>query len=349
MPLTPNGKLDRRALPELDVDSFVSQGYEAPQGEIESTLAAIWAELLKVGRVGRNDNFFMLGGHSLLAVKMTNRVHSMLGMGASLHALFEAPTIAGFASRIVQDGVDREGTFDVLLPLKPHGSRPPLFCVHPVFGFGWSYITLSKHLHPDQPLYALQARGIDGDAQLAISIEEMTLDYIAQIRRIQPQGPYHLLGWSFGGAIAQSMAVQLESLGEDVALLALMDSRAEYSTISVDIETTIGQDGNTYAEHLSRSGNKNTLEEGKALWGRARHVIKNNLELLIQYSPPVYAGDLVFFSATKSELVIDPSMWKPFTLGTIEVHEVDCEHFEMDKPEPMAEIGLVLAMRLEEL
>ncbi|KAF9341623.1 hypothetical protein BGX26_008641, partial [Mortierella sp. AD094] len=193
LPLTPNGKIDRRALPEPDINSFVSQEYEAPQSQIECTLAAIWSDILNVDRVGRHDNFFMLGGHSLLAVKMINHIRARLGISAPLHALFESPTLAEFASHILQDGFTHGSVHDVLLPLKPQGNRPPLFCVHPLFGFGWSYITLSEYLHSDQPMYALQARGMDRNAPLAVSIEEMALDYIDQIRSVQPQGPYHLL------------------------------------------------------------------------------------------------------------------------------------------------------------
>ncbi|KAF9349885.1 hypothetical protein BGX26_011890 [Mortierella sp. AD094] len=272
-----------------------------------------------------------------------------MGMSVQLNALFEAPTVADLAPRILQQGATHEGAFDVLLKLKPQGSRPPLFCIHPVFGLGWSYINLSKHLHSDQPLYALQSRGIDGNGQFAASFEEMVLDYIDQIRHIQPQGPYHLLGWSFGGSVAQSMAVQLKRLGEDVALLALMDTTAEYSIISGDADITFDQDGDAYAEHLARSGNKNTLEEGRELWEKTRHVIKNNVKLSNEFSPSVYTGDMIFFSAIQSALVPDPSSWEPFTLGTIEVHEIECEHLEMDRPGPMAEIGRVLATMFEKL
>ncbi|KAF9343421.1 hypothetical protein BGX26_005771, partial [Mortierella sp. AD094] len=345
-PLTSNGKLDRRALPEPDIDAFVSQEYEAPQSEIESTLATIWAELLKVDRVGRHDNFFMLGGHSLLAVKMASQIRSRLGLNMRLHLLFEAPTLSALASHIVQSGVIHEVAYDVLLPLKPHGSRPPLFCIHPVFGFGWSYVTLTQHLHPDQPLYALQSRGIDGNGELAESFDGIVQDYIHQIQRVQPRGPYHLLGWSFGGSVAHSMAIQLEERGEEVSLLALMDTATDYSRIPDYVDNDHGDE--EYAEHLARSSDKNTLEEGKALWMRARHVVRNNIKLSKQFSPSVFVGNMIFFQATVSNSILEPSIWAPFIQGTIKAHQVDCAHLEMDKPEPMALIGRVLAMNLEE-
>ncbi|KAF9109613.1 hypothetical protein BGX27_007414, partial [Mortierella sp. AM989] len=349
LPLSPSGKLDRRALPEPDMDSFASKGYVSPRGETESSMAEIWVDLLKVDRVGRHDNFFMLGGHSLLAIKMRSLISSRLGMNMQLHVLFEAPTIAELVPRILLQDVEHENAFDILLPLRSQGSMPPLFCIHPIFGLGWSYFMLSKHLHPDQPLYALQARGFDGKDQLAATFEEMVLDYLGQIRRIQPVGPYYLLGWSFGGSIAHCMAARLEELGEKVALLALMDTVAEYSMLSNDFDIDIDQNGDVYAEHLARCSNKNTLEEGTVVWEKARHIIRNNINLSKEISPSIYTGDLIFFRATDSASVIDPSIWLPFTCGTIVVHDIECKHLDMDKPEPMEEIGRILAKKLGEL
>ncbi|KAF9348047.1 hypothetical protein BGX26_000500 [Mortierella sp. AD094] len=346
LPLTPNGKLDRRALPEPDIDAFVSQGYEAPQGEIECTLAMIWSELLKVDRVGRHDNFFMLGGHSLLAVKLAGYVGSRLGLHLKLQTLFEAPTIAELTQHILQDRVDKqEGAFDVLLALKSQGNRPPLFCIHPIFGLGWSFARLSRHLHSEQPLYALQSRGINGNGKLASSIMEMVWDYIDQILQVQPRGPYNLLGWSFGGSIAHSIAVQLENLGEKVTLLALMDSTPDYSMISDDTE--VDQE-DFYSKHLARFNDNSTTEEGREMLERVQDVYRNNIELTKQFSPSVYTGDMTFFSATGSSLVIDPLIWSQFTLGKIKVHQVECGHLEMDKPGSMSKIGAVLATELEE-
>ncbi|KAG0006016.1 hypothetical protein BGZ79_010664 [Entomortierella chlamydospora] len=344
LPLTSTGKLDRKAFPEPGGDAFVSQGYEAPQGDIELSLALIWSELLKIDRVGRYDNFFTLGGHSLIAVKLTGKIKSQFGIDLRLQTLFRAPTIAQLSPYICQKSNDsQEGAFNVLLPLKPQGNRLPLFCIHPVFGLSWSFIGLSKHLHSEQPIYALQSRGINGNEQVAGSIEEMVWDYIDQILQIQPQGPYHLLGWSFGGSIAHSMAVQLNNLGEEVALLALMDSTSDYSKLS-EVEL----DGDLYAEHLARSSDKSTAEEGMALWERAQNSIRNNMKLARQFSPSVYGGNMLFFSATSSTPVLDPSCWESFTLGGIELCEIGCEHLEMDKAEPMAKIGRVLAVKLEE-
>ncbi|KAF8985114.1 hypothetical protein BGZ46_005899, partial [Entomortierella lignicola] len=318
-PLTPNGKLDRRALPEPDSNAYVSQEYEAPRDGIESTLATIWTDLLKVDRVGRNDNFFMLGGHSLLAMRLINEIHSRLGFNLRLHTLFEAPTISDLVSHIV-GGWGQRTSFDVLLPLKPNGDRLPLFCIHPASGLSWAYIGLSKHLHSGQPIYGLQSRGLNGKEKFATSVEGMASDYIEQIRQIQPHGPYHLLGWSFGGNVAHTMAVQLESLGEEVALLGIMDSAVTYKNFLAnqpEIDFDIVAEEAFLDKYQSLSA-----EDAKALWRTIQPV------------------------ATQSN--VDPAEWSPFSLGKVEVYEVDCNHGDMDQAEPLAVIGRSLVKKLEE-
>ncbi|KAF9178366.1 hypothetical protein BGZ49_005389, partial [Haplosporangium sp. Z 27] len=322
-------------LPEPDSDAFISQEYEAPRDGIESTLAAIWVDLLKIERVGRNDNFFMLGGHSLLAIRVIKEVHLRLNFNLRLHVLFEMPTIANLAHHILNVDEKQGSSFDVLLPLKPHGNRLPLFCIHPATGLSWLYMGLSKHLHSDQPIYGLQARGVNGNGELAVSIEEMASDYVEQMRQIQPHGPYHLLGWSFGGNVAHTIAAQLDKLGEEVGLLGIMDSEAvipnnlDFMRNRPDVD--LGYIYRTLSE-----------EDAETLRQTTRYVINNNITLLEKYSASVFSGDMVYFSATQS-LGPDPARWVPFTLGKIEVHKVDCKHNDMDEAENLAVVGRLLA------
>ncbi|KAF9341443.1 hypothetical protein BGX26_008685, partial [Mortierella sp. AD094] len=166
-PLTNNGKVDRRALPEPDSASFATRDYEVPQGDLEVALASIWAGLLKIEQVGRHDNFFMLGGHSLLAVRMMICVRNRLGIELKLQTLFAAPTIAELAQKLIQGTDSQEDEYGVLFPLKTQGSRPPLFCIHPGLGMSWSYRGLAKYLNLEQPLYGLQARGLNGKTPMA--------------------------------------------------------------------------------------------------------------------------------------------------------------------------------------
>ncbi|KAG0211800.1 hypothetical protein BGX28_007390 [Mortierella sp. GBA30] len=352
-PVNSNGKVDRRALPAPDSSSFVTQDYEPPQGEQETSLAAIWSELLKIEKIGRHDNFFMLGGHSLLAVKMISSVRSRLGHDLKLQLLFTAPTIAELSQMLLKESSSsiQDDEYPVMIPLKPQGSRLPLFCIHSGLGLSWVYMGLAKYLHPEQPLYGLQARGLDGKGQLAGSVEEMARDYIDHIRQIQPHGPYNLLGWSFGGTVAHSMAVELERQGEKVPLLVIMDSVADYSIIGDSEASELDAAANT--EHIARIGGngKDALDAGSMVWERTKDVHRNHFSLAREYSPGVFMGGVVYFRATvktdEKTPMPDPASWAPLALGGIEVHDVECTHLEMDKPGSMTVIGQAVAAKLE--
>ncbi len=348
-PLTPNGKLDRRALPAPSAEAFAHQAYEAPQGELETTLAKIWSELLVVERISRHDNFFALGGHSLLAVQMIRRSRIALGISIPMPVLFEAPTLAALTQRVsVQKNVQDE-SFAVLLPIQPHGARPALFCVHPVTGLSWHYRGLVSHLEVDQPVYGLQARGLDGGSLPAVTIEAMAIDYIQQIRRIQPRGPYYLLGWSFGGKVAHSMATQLEQQGERVALLAVLDATPDY--VQRDNKSKITEDDfyHLFVRHAAGS----LSEAGQYLWEKTRAVLQNNVQLVQRFSPRVYSGDMLFFRATMARDAwtqpISPEVWQPYVMGNIEVHDINCQHYDMELPAPTAQIGRILRQKLNAL
>ncbi|MFD0480364.1 amino acid adenylation domain-containing protein [Nonomuraea thailandensis] len=222
LPLTSNGKLDRRALPAPDHDGLAEgRAARTPREEI---LCGLFAEVLGVRRVGIDDGFFDLGGHSLLATRLISRIRSTLGLEVSVRELFAAPTVAGISDLLDNGDTSATHPVDIVLPLRARGGKPPLFCVHPVTGLAWCYTGLLQHLGPDRPLYGLQTRGLAGDTTVHSTLGELVDDYLAQLRRIQPTGPFHLLGWSLGGGIAHAMACRLQEQGEEVALLAMMDS-----------------------------------------------------------------------------------------------------------------------------
>ncbi|MCG1043369.1 amino acid adenylation domain-containing protein [Mycetohabitans sp. B8] len=350
-PLTPNGKLDRRALPAPDEDALAHQAYEAPQGELETTLAAIWVELLGVECVGRHDSFFALGGHSLLAVQMISRSRTALGLSISMRTLFEAPTLAALAQRVSAQGSEQDDSFAVLLPIQPHGTRPALFCVHPVSGLSWHYRSLSSHLEADQPVYGLQARGLDGVSSPAPTIEAMAADYIDQIRRIQPNGPYYLLGWSLGGNVVHSMATQLEQQGERVALLAVLDATPDHA--QRHDESEVIEEADFYILLFARHDAASSSKAGHYLWEKTRAVIQNNQRIVTSFSPRIYGGDMLFFRATMlqdtSDKLIPPQAWQPYVRGYVEVHDIACKHYDMELPTPIAQIGHILRQKLNAL
>ncbi len=221
LPLTPNGKLDHRALPEPDLSP--AHARRAPRTPQEEILCGLFAEVLGVERIGIDDNFFELGGHSLLAIRLISRIRLSMDADISIRSLFEAPTVEALTKRLTR-GRPALSDFEVLLPIRPAGSKLPLFCIHDAGGFSWPYSKLIRHIPPEHPIYGLQARNLTQRARRPRSIDEMAEDYLSFIRRIQPHGPYNLLGWSFGGLVAHAIATQLQSMGEEVALLALLDS-----------------------------------------------------------------------------------------------------------------------------
>ena len=220
-PLTANGKVDRKALPTPAQE--LHESYREPRTPDENLLCQMFGEVLGVRRVGIEDNFFALGGHSLLATRLVSQIRAAFGVELRIRTLFEAPTVAQLAPRLNAQS-SPESAFEQLLPLRSQGDLPPLFCAHPAGGLSWNYAGLMRELEAQRPIYGLQAPGVAHDVPYAATIEEMAEDYVNVIRQIQPQGPYHLLGWSFGGVVAYAMACRLQQMGERVALLGIMDS-----------------------------------------------------------------------------------------------------------------------------
>jgi amino acid adenylation domain-containing protein len=222
MPKTPNGKVDKRALPAPKAADFATtQEYVAPTNELEAQLAKIWETVLDKKPVGTRDNFFELGGHSLLAARLMHRIEQQLGQRLPLAVLLQAPTIAQLA-QMMSEGND--SSWSSLVALQAEGARAPFFCVHGVGGNVVGFRDLVRHLGTDQPFYALQPQGLDGKRKCLTSIPEMAERYIQEIKKVQPEGPYRIGGYSFGGLVAYEMAQQLNARGEQVALLALFDS-----------------------------------------------------------------------------------------------------------------------------
>ncbi|MCA6111822.1 amino acid adenylation domain-containing protein, partial [Bradyrhizobium cenepequi] len=217
LPLTVNGKLDRKGLPALEDNAYARRAYEAPQGEIETALAQLWAELLGLERVGRHDHFFQLGGHSLLVVRLLSRALD-LGLTFSAADLFQAPVLKELASKI---HLERQPSSPEVISVLATGSQPPLFFVPTGFG-DCSYVPgLVKEMDVDCPVYALPWPPFN-DVCLP-TLEAMAAEVILQIREIQPQGPYRFAGYSSGAILAYAIAERFLSLDEAVSFIAFSD------------------------------------------------------------------------------------------------------------------------------
>lgn len=223
LPLSPNGKVDRKALPTpTQLECTQDTEYAAPQDAVESQLVKIWESVLSIRTVGVKENFFELGGHSLLVAKLLRRIEQAFGNKLSMAAIFEAPTIAEQASML------RKGSallrHSAIVPVQPAGSKPPFFC----FGFnaGPVFLPLAKILGVDQPLLGVDPTLLkDSEPSAPFSMESIAASLVKQIRDLQPEGPYYLGGFCTGGLIAYETSCQLMALGQRVALLALFEPK----------------------------------------------------------------------------------------------------------------------------
>ncbi|MGP4028440.1 amino acid adenylation domain-containing protein [Actinomadura sp. 3N407] len=360
-PVGPNGKLDRRALPAPDYGEAAAG--RDPRTPEEERLCAIVADVLGLDRVGADVSFFDLGGDSIAALRLVTRARradiELTPRDVFTHQTVEALTRAG-------EPEDRLG-FEMLLPIRTSGTRPPVFFVHPAGGLSWSYLQFQRHLAPDQPIYGLQAAGFTRP-ELPGSVEQTAEDYLEQIRTVQPSGPYHLAGWSLGGLIAYEMAVRLQAAGERVGLLTLIDAyhtqdlESERREILPELLESIGIDAKMVAEDgnpdmaqimavlAERDDALATLREDDLV--NVYRNYENGLRQAEEYRPGRFRGDVLFFTALQGRTGDSPtarSNWGPLVEGEIEDYPLDVDHHLLMEPGPAAEMGAVLAAKLDKL
>ncbi|MDT0390990.1 type I polyketide synthase [Streptomyces dubilierae] len=351
-----------------------------PRTDREREVTRLWEETLGVGGIGVHDNFFDLGGDSMRAVLLAGRLRQAGVLDVPAATLLAAPTVAGVLTAAGEpDGDTREQTptaLGPLLPLRAEGTATPLFCVHPGAGVAWRYTGLLPHLGGDQPVYGIQAAGLDGTTPPAPDAAAMVAHYLDLVRRVQAHGPYRLLGWSYGGFVAHAMACALQRDGERVELLALLDAPQPHGTahdpdaaerqvaallsrvagLAVDgapVETVLDRIDRRVA--ADPAGVPVTRAEAAAIAA----VMRNNLRIAPQFAPGSYRGDVLFFSAAEeqstdfpTDLAVLPGKadsWRPYVDGTLHDHRVPCGHYEMTEPEPIARIGAAVAKALRGL
>jgi len=331
LPLTPNGKVDRRALPAPEQGRVVTSGSaSSPKDAFESQMVKIWETVLGTSRVGVQDNFFDLGGTSLLAARMIYKVERRFGKTLPTSALLQAPTVEGVCGILRQQGWSQK--WSSLVPIQTEGTRPPFFCVHGLAGTVLRFKALAKYIGPDQPVYGLQAQGLDGVHPCHVRVEDMAEHYVKEMRSVQPEGPYYFGGYSFGGYVCLEMARRLRQAGQEVGLLALLDTFPEKEKSNTSLLLKL----------LSLSPRDWVSFFYRKIRGRVKHwiaaatfpqILKNSWYSCAKaerdYQLRPYRGEVVLFRPSKESLRSSQDsakVWSQWVTGGVEVHEIPGDH-----------------------
>jgi thioesterase domain-containing protein/acyl carrier protein len=386
MPLTANGKLDRKALPSISNADFLDpRNFVAPRNPVERELARIWEELFKTHPIGVQDDFFDLGGNSLLAVRLMAIIEKRMRKEIPLASLFRGRTIAYLAKIFTEQ--DNSNLWSPTVAIQPDGAKRIFFCVHAIGGNVLSYQKLARHLGPDQPFYGLQAPPLTQVAGHQISIVSMAAQYLEAIKSVQPEGPYLLGGWSFGGIVAFEMACQLQKQGGQAATVFLLDTwspgmipeaddavlmatllrdfaREQGKEVSVSIERLSALGPEERLDHLLeiiRNQNLVTDEIGPE-WLRAYllgYRARNRAEY--DYKPEVYHGPLNLIRSSEIDResldllkqggvdLDDASLgWGKLTTEAVRIEYVPGSHETMVREPHVAVLAQRLSAQIEE-
>ncbi|MFD4404682.1 amino acid adenylation domain-containing protein [Nocardia sp. NPDC058499] len=370
VPFTASGKLDRKHLPE---PVFAVGEFREPESWLEGEVARAYGHVLGVDRVGADDDFYALGGNSLKSVQVVSELRKELHYEVPVSWILSDPRPAELAKRIetgMRDGhITTEPTapgFDVLLPIRTTGTKPPLFCIHPASGLAWSYRPLGEYLTGDRAIYGIQAPQLSGAEAGPATIEDTARRYLDEIRTLQPHGPYHLLGWSLGGQIAHAIAVEMRAAGEEVALLALLDAEAEGFDRSAVTTVTAGElvanlgpvmgidfvPTDATAEEAAALIRQNLGEEfgiDATLIQRMTDAYNQSIRAAAAWQPQILDSDMLYFTAT-GERRADATGhrgWEPHVRGHITDIDIDATHLAMTEPAVLARIAHVLNEQLD--
>ncbi len=390
LPLTPNGKIDRKKLPKPNVHQQHSSELSTTlTTSTEDMVSCLWQELLRIKRVGLHENFFELGGHSLIAIKLTKALEKKTGVQLPLTSLFEYPTVHLLSKKIdthfkiIEEEKSKMNSvnWNCLVPIKPSGSKPPLYVVH---GAGLNVLflhTLAGNMDVEQPVYGLQGLGLNGKNDISYnSVEEIAAAYIKEILLQNPKGPYALAGFSMGGLIAFEMAKQLKSIKKNVTFLGMLDaftynyseSQSKMERVKQDVAFKIRQQ--LYGCSLLIKHPEMKFWQLKHFFYKNTHALyhffkyhakidpsdiffhisksrKKYVKALRKYRPTPLNCRIDLFKATKHHYYIDDFEyfgWKPYALNGVNVYQFDGDHHQLFGPLVVQKFSLRLQQRLDE-
>ncbi len=358
-PLTPNGKVDRRALPAPVTNTSASADFVSPRTELEQKVAQIWQTLLNLPQVGNNDNFFDLGGHSLLVVQLQSHLRRAFSWEISLAELFASPTVGGIARLLDQSKPESDkavaevepavGNWKCLVPVQTQGTRTPLFLVVGYIVPEETLQILSRlvaHLGPDQPIYGLKPRWLGGGGEAYKSIQEMASECIAEVRAVQPKGPYLLGGYCVAGVVALEMAQQLLREGEQIGMLALIDTarptairsflhdaryniqrgKNMFKAISEIVFAKNGARKQLIVERLRRKLGRPVEKLDVSVLNPRYDVILRHWRLMHRYRPEPYPGPITLIVCEEWYRLDKYPGWAGVAKGGLDCHELSGDH-----------------------
>ncbi|WP_199886299.1 non-ribosomal peptide synthetase [Dickeya sp. ws52] len=344
-PLSANGKLDRKALPAPAGQQAAGR---APQTDSERTIAALFAELLACETVSAEDDFFALGGHSLLAMRLAAEIRRRLQRSLTVGQLMAARSVASIAALVddATDGSHSDGNGETL-PLRS-GGGPVLFCLHPASGFAWQYAGLLRYLDGDYPIVGLQSPRPDGVIARCESVADMCDHHLATIRRVQPQGPYFLLGYSLGGTLAHGIAARLQQAGETVSFLGLLDTYPpegqDWSAPDeADAREEVAREQAGFMADTQAEDDPQLRAERAAMFSNIVGNYQDAVRLLSSARSGRYDGEATLFVATRT-LPADMDVnatWAPY-VGTLTQYPQSCEHADILSPASLENLGPLL-------
>ncbi len=330
MPLTPNGKIDRRGLALLENPIPQDRGAIPCGDEIENRIVAILETVLAVHPIGIHDGFFELGGNSLLAIRLMAAIDEAFGRSLPLATLFESSTAAEIAN-ILRDRKQAPSKSS-LVAVQPVGTAPPFFLVHGMGGHVLRFRDLVRHFAPDQPVFALQAQGLSGEANPLDRVEAMADRYVQEIRAVQSEGPYALGGYSFGGFVALEIARRLASLGEEVEYLALIDTFAGKPATKISLLLSLlrlpAREKLSYLWRKIRKKIKRTLA-GVALPAPVKAVRQACADAERRYQPHIFWGKIALFLPSRKSLrnsADEDGGWGAYATDGVVVYEIAGDH-----------------------